>query len=184
MAWNGILEGLTGGAAGAAIAFTLLKSIAEKRFDSALRRAEEVHHSLLTTANTIDTDLRAHRIEVYTELWKMTRLVSRWPRNHNLTHRELQHFTEQLRSWYFERGGIYLSASARSAYGQVQESLEAIVKNGEDLKVNDADYDTVQGRCSELRSQLTSDLLSRREAPRLSQVATTAQSAKSKQKGA
>src|SRR5271157_2750394 len=120
--WGNILGGATGGLAVIiVVAVFFFKSLsekvveaAEKRFESALRRAEDVHRSLLSTASTIDTDLRTHRIEVYAELWKKTGLLSQWPRNDDLTYQELQRFTADLRTWYYERGGMYLSATART----------------------------------------------------------------------
>ncbi len=114
--------------------FSFFKSLADKialaaeqRFESALRRAEELHRVLLATATTIDSDLRAHRIEVYCELWKKTGLLPQWPRNQQLTYAELRQFTTDLRDWYFERGGMYLSRSAREAYGKVQEALNSVL---------------------------------------------------------
>lgn len=180
MPWDAILGGATGGVAVAIItAVVFLKSLAEKvvegaekRFESALKRAEDAHSSLLVTAATIDTDLRAHRIEVYAELWKKTGLLPQWPRNPELTYEELQRFTNDLRIWYFERGGMYLSSGARHAYGEVQDALDSVLKNNQDgkAKVKDPDYDVVRNRCSELRTELTRDLLSRREAPNISSL--------------
>ena len=105
MPWKEILGGATGGAAVAiVVAVFFLKSVAEKvalaaeqRFESALRRAEELHRILLATATTIDSHVRAHRIEVYAELWKKTGLLPQWPRNQQLTYSELRQFTIDLR---------------------------------------------------------------------------------------
>jgi hypothetical protein len=176
MPWEALLGGATGLVAIAiVIAVVFLKSAteklvdgAEKRFESALRRSEELHRSLLTTATTIDTDLRTHRIEVYAELWKMTGSLPNWPRNLELTYQDLQSLTNELRTWYFERGGMYLSAGARKGYGDVQESLASVLKDKKDGKVSDSDYDAIRAQCSALRSELTRDLLSRREAPDIS----------------
>lgn len=173
MPWESILGGATGGVAVAIVVGVLfLKSLvekvtegAEKRFESALKRTEDVHRSMLATVTTIDTDLRAHRIEVYAELWKRTGLLPQWPRNADLTYQELFQLTIDLKAWYFERGGMYLSAAARSAYGNVQGTLNSTRKNKSDSKVNDSDYDAVRTQCSKLRSELTHDLLSRRGAP-------------------
>jgi hypothetical protein len=77
--------------------------------------------------------------------------------------------TAGLRNWFFDTGGMYLSASAREAYGQVQESLTSFLKNNQDdtARVSEADYNEVLEKCSALRAELTHDLLSRREAPTL-----------------
>lgn len=179
MPWESILGGATGGAAIAiVVAVFFLKSVADKvalaaerRFESALARSEELHRALLATATTIDSDLRAHRIEVYCELWKKTGLLPQWPRNPQLTYPQLRQFSTDLRDWYFERGGMYLSRNAREAYGKVQEALGSVLAANKGGTVSDPDYDSVRTQCSKLRSELTNDLLSRREAPDLPLVA-------------
>jgi hypothetical protein len=181
MPWEAILGGVTGGAAIAIVLAVLFAKLAaekiaqaaERRFESALNRAEELHRVLLATATTIDSDLRAHRIEVYCDLWKKTGLLPQWPRNQHLTYSELQQFTTDLRDWYFERGGMYLSRSAREAYGKVQEALGGVLAKNNGGTVSDPDYEAVRTQCSKLRSELTDDLLSRREAPDLPLVART-----------
>jgi len=173
MPWEVILGGATGGVA-VAIVLTVLfvKLVAEKiidaaqkRFESALKRAEELHKSTLAMASTVDTDLRGRRITAYAELWKKTGTLPQWPRNRELTYQDLRALTDELRKWYFETGGMYLSTTARKAYGELQESLTSVLAKNEDGKVSDADYDSARGRCSALRTELTRDLLSRREAP-------------------
>ncbi len=179
MPWQAMLGGATGGAAIAiVVAVFFLKSVADKvalaavrRFESALARTEELHRALLATATTIDSDLRAHRIEVYSELWKGTSLLPQWPRNQQLTYPQLQQFRTDLRDWYFERGGMYLSHNAFEAYRNVQEALGAVLAESKDCPVKDHDYDSVRTQCSKLRSELANDLLSRREAPDLPLVA-------------
>jgi hypothetical protein len=179
MPWEAILGGATGGVAFAVvIAVFFFKSVtekliegAEKRFESALRRSESLHQSLLSTATTIDTDLRTHRIEVYAELWKRTGSLPKWPRNLDLDYQELQHLTSDLRKWYFERGGMYLSTTARKAYGDVQEAFASVLKEKKGGTVSEDDYDVIRDQCSALRNELTRDLLSRREAPDISAAA-------------
>jgi hypothetical protein len=136
-----------------------------------LARTEELHRTLLATATTIDSDLRAHRIEVYSELWKKTGLLPQGPRNQQLTYAQLRQFTTDLRDWYFDRGGMYLSRRAREAYGNVWEAPGAVLVESKDGSVSGPDHDAVRTKCSDLRSELTNDLLSRREAPDLLLVA-------------
>lgn len=173
MPWEAILGGATGGVAVAIVlAVLFVKSLtekivdaAQKRFESALKRAEELHKSTLAMASTVDTDLRGRRITVYAELWKKTGTLPQWPRNRELVYEDLRALTDELRKWYFATGGMYLSTTARKAYGEVQEALTSVLANKQAGKVSDADYDSVRGKCSALRSELTRDLLSRREAP-------------------
>ena len=64
---------------------------------------------------TVDTDLHTHRIQVYTELWNKTGTLPQWPRNRELTYRDLRTLTAELCSCYFEQGGMYLSTIAWEA---------------------------------------------------------------------
>jgi len=128
---------------------------------------------LLASATTIDSDLRSHRIEVYSDLWKKTGLLPQWPRNQQLTYSQLRQFTADLGDWYCERGGMYLSRSARGAYGRVQESLGSMLAESRDGTVSTPHYEAVGTQCSNVRNELTDDLLSRREAPELPFVART-----------
>lgn len=175
MPWEAILGGATGGAAVAIMVGVLfLKSLTEKvvdaaqaRFESSLKRAEELHRSTLALSASVDTDLRTRRIEAYTDLWKLTGALPQWPRNRELTYEDLRALTGEFRLWYFGVGGMYLSVKARAAYGQVQEALAGILAAAGDGAVTDAHYDAVRGECSRMRTELTQDLLSRREAPGL-----------------
>jgi hypothetical protein len=97
MPWAAILGGATGGLAVViVIAVVFVKSLtekliegAEKRFESALKRTEELQRSTLALATAVDTDLRQRRSNVYAELWKKTGILPRWPHNSELRYRDL-----------------------------------------------------------------------------------------------
>jgi len=125
----------------------------------------------------VDDAARLKRWEVYTEIWQMTGVIPKWPRNPELTCTALEEFSKQCRKWYFEVGGIYLSHPARKAYGNMQEIIAKVLSNNP-LETNLADgkaypteeesadtksalYGKVQEACSSLRTQLTKDLHSR-----------------------
>jgi hypothetical protein len=173
MPWTEILGGATGGLAVLIVAALFLgKVVAEKVADTAtklvegrLKRAEEVHRSALAFASLVDTDLRTRRIRVYSELWAKTGLLPMWPWNTELEYSALHQLTRDLRDWYFKRGGMYLSASARDAYFEVQKSINAILEQDKAGRVSHDDYRAVRDRCSALRTELAEDLLTRREAP-------------------
>lgn len=174
MPWKEILGGASGGVAVViVVSVFFLKALAEKvvagaekRFESALKRAEDLHKSLLAMATTIDTDLRARRFNVYAELWKTTGKLPEWPRNERLTYKDLRGLSCDLRDWYFDSGGIHLSSTSRESYGFLQDEIAAILKKKKkEGKVSTPDYDTIRKKCSNLRTELTRDLLSRREAP-------------------
>lgn len=173
MPWTEILGGATGGlAVGIIAALFLGKVISEKAADTVaklleerLRRAAVIQKASLAFASVIDTDLRTRRILVYAELWEMTGLLPMWPWNTDLEYDALHQLTGDLRDWYFKKGGMYLSTSARDAYFEVQKSINGVIQRGRTGRIRDEDYKAVCERCSALRTELAEDLLSRREAP-------------------
>ena len=83
-------------------------------------------------------------------------------------------------TWYFNTGGIFLSRSTfNDAYRPLQEILTEVSKLGrkgvlpkgpylKEANIGEGKcdiYEAVRGACSKLRSALTRDVESRREAP-------------------
>lgn len=173
MPWTEILGGATGGLAIALlVAFYLGKVALERIADAAtrlvddrLRRAEEVHRTAVAFTSSLDTALRERRIPVYAELWERTGLLPMWPRNTDLSFEDLQGFTRDLRDWYYQRGGMFLSENAREAFFEVQKAVHAVLDKQAAGPVSGEDYGTIRERCSRLRTELTEDLLSRRAPP-------------------
>ncbi|CAN7749496.1 hypothetical protein LJR084_006800 [Variovorax sp. LjRoot84] len=114
----------------------------------------------------IDIDLRTKRIGVYEELWKSTAILPKWPKATDVTYEQLLLFSEGLRKWYFEKGGMYLSRSThKRAYGPLQDALAEVLRIHKTGPVSVEDYETIRSRCSALRTALASDIESRREGP-------------------
>lgn len=117
-------------------------------------------------AGEIDLDLRKRRLEVYPELWEATALLPKWPRAQGVTYEALLALSQSLRTWYFQRGGIYLSRTTqRDAYSPLQDALAEVLKINTAGPISDEHYDVVRERCSTLRTALTNDIESRREGP-------------------
>ena len=69
-----------------------------------------------------------------------------------------------MREWYFDGGGIVLSARARKIYGKAQDSIGTLLdRRGWDspTALDRGDYETVRRALSRLRTELTRDLQSR-----------------------
>jgi hypothetical protein len=127
--------------------------------------AESVLQSQKLTGE-IDADLRKRRIDAYAPLWKATGVLPQWPRAAGVSYEQLQDLSKQLRSWYYEVGGIYLSRSShQGAYSPLQDALKQLGKTGNSGVLSDADYDAVRKLCSRLRTALANDIESRREGP-------------------
>jgi hypothetical protein len=114
----------------------------------------------------IDVDLRNRRIAVYAELWKSTAILPMWPRATGVTYEQLTRFSESLRTWYFQTGGMYLSRSTHDkAYSPLQQALKELLQPHPVGVISDEHYETIRKRCSALRTALAGDLESRREGP-------------------
>lgn len=186
MTWESLLK-LAGGSA--LLAFVILLALilareilkrgvgtVAKRFESSFARAEEAYKKMLELKSEIDLDLRERREKPYRELWDKTRLLPKWPRSDNVTYEKLDQFRKELRDWYFDGGGIYLSADSMDAYRDLQETIRAVIdpdkgKTSQAIRpeerIRTEDYDAIRDRCSGLRSEMTNDLVSRRAAPHL-----------------
>jgi hypothetical protein len=114
----------------------------------------------------IDIDLRTKRIGVYEELWKSTAILPKWPKATGVTYEQLLLFSESLRTWYFQKGGMYLSLSThKNAYSPLQDAVADVLRTRKSGPVSDEDYEKIRSCCSTLRTALASDIESRREGP-------------------
>jgi hypothetical protein len=135
-----------------------------ERQENALIQRIELHEKTIVQ---IDVDLRAKRIPVYEKLWALMRVLPKWPRDDTMTYERLRQFSEALRDWYFGTGGMYLSQSSREAFVTLQDQIRSVLQSDhKGIMLSNAtdDYETVRKRCSELRTRLSVDIASRREA--------------------
>ncbi|MFC8127424.1 hypothetical protein [Streptomyces sp. NPDC057302] len=113
----------------------------------------------------INESLRSLRLSSYPDIWRETSYISRWPRR-ELTARELARFHSVLQQWYYQRGGLYLSHSARDRYNEVQKVLETWLQgrnpDAADASVPPPVYDALVDVGHALRTALTEDLETRR----------------------
>ena len=157
-------------------------SALHKRHDSDLRRLEESHKSelakqteefkrLASFFGSVDTELRSLRIKSYSQLWRTTRALPRWPIDEAFTYAKLLAYSEDLRNWYFGNegeapGGMLLTEDAAVAYRRLQGRItEALKPADHTRRLDPAEYESIRGLASALRTELTRDLLSRRETP-------------------
>ncbi|MBC7810930.1 MAG: hypothetical protein H7175_07290 [Burkholderiales bacterium] len=118
----------------------------------------------------LDEATRADRAKAYKDLWKLTGLLPLYPPAPNVVYQDLVSLSESLRKWYFETGGMYLSQPTRDVYFDVQKYIATLSKKEGSLSPYDnkgaydkqSDYEKMRARLSALRTQLTSDIGSRR----------------------
>ena len=114
----------------------------------------------------MDEGLIAKRTELYEDLWMLTGFLPLYPRNEHLTYLGMQKCSERLRDWYFKKaGGMFASSDSRDLYLALQKSISGVLEQRKSRladNVEDADYDSVQKKCSALRTSITTDLQTRR----------------------
>lgn len=130
--------------------------------DELSRLAENQQH-VMRILESSDTDLRTRRIEAYRPLWLFTAKLPQWPRA-ELSCGDLLQLSRDLRDWYFNSGGLFLSRSAMRRYRLLQDALTAFADEDPRARLESDEYDEVRHLCSRLRTQLTNDVRSRREA--------------------
>ena len=93
-------------------------------------------------------------------------MLPKWPRAENVTYEQLLKLNQDLRTWYFTRGGMYLSRTAhRDAYSPLQDKLAGVLKSNTTGNISGDHYDLIRDKCSALRTSLANDIESRRESP-------------------
>lgn len=160
--------------------------VLQRQHDSALRQMEESHKAELAKQledfkkslaffGAVDTELRTMRIKSYSELWQRTKVLPKWPRDPSVGYGSLTELSAGLRGWYFGAqdavpGGMLLTEDAMNAYKALQSQIAEVVSvydiaHDTDRALAPGDYETVRRCASTLRTELTKDLLSRRETP-------------------
>jgi len=109
-------------------------------------------------------ELRAKRLELYPELWRLTAAFSFWPPA-ELTRAELVALNLEMRNWYFDRnGGLFLSENGRHRYGEMKQLLSAHIELAHRSEPLDRDaYRALARTCSAFRTGMTEDLETRRQ---------------------
>lgn len=117
-----------------------------------------------------DRKLRSERLDAYRELFKRLKPLARYSAEKPLTYKIIKDTSEDLRDWYFDVGGIYLSKESRTPYFDLKALLQKIIDKEEFKELNDAKVreefaDLVSQTLEEgklLREYLTHDIGTRR----------------------
>jgi len=65
----------------------------------------------------------------YRELFKRLKPLARYSPESPLTYQIIRNTSEELRDWYFDIGGIYLSKESRTPYFDLKELMQNIIDN-------------------------------------------------------
>ncbi len=109
----------------------------------------------------IDFDLRGHRIGAYKELWEKTRPLSEsaGDEQRNCSTSDI---SDDLATWYFENGGLFLSETSQMAYRVMQLSLMKHRSIGL-TELSSKAYKQLRQDASRLRTCTSRDVGSREE---------------------
>ena len=121
-----------------------------------------------TLALQYDTELRRERLAVYADLWSRLEVLNKYGRSSSrLSRVDTEKLVADLKRWYFQVGGIYLSEPTRNDYFALQDALQhalatARAERGELESAGDEAFEFVRLRASRLRTSLTRDVGTRK----------------------
>ena len=76
-----------------------------------------------------DRKLRSERLDAYRELFKRMKPLARYSAEKPLTYKIIKETSEDLRDWYFDVGGVYLSKDSREPYFELKTLMQKIIDN-------------------------------------------------------
>jgi hypothetical protein len=117
-----------------------------------------------TTLDTkISEKLQEDRYNSYLKIWKLSELLSSWPKNIDASFQDVFELSTQMKNWYFEGNGMLMSIETREQYGKVQDVIanELEKNNDRSLKLG-VSYEIIRNEFSNLRTSMTEDLQSRK----------------------
>lgn len=78
-----------------------------------------------------DRKLRSERLDAYRELFKRLKPLARYSAEKPLTYKIIRDTSEDLRDWYFDVGGIYLSKESRTPYFNLKGTMQKVIDTEE-----------------------------------------------------
>lgn len=75
-----------------------------------------------------DKDLRSRRLICYEKLLNLMLPLAKYPEPDPLTYSKLTLLSINLRRWYFEAGGLYMSESTRDRYFDLQDGFKIVIQ--------------------------------------------------------
>lgn len=106
----------------------------------------------------LEVELRREKLHAFKKLWAISEPLAKYGRAEPVTPAVLAGLSQNLRKWYFEQGGMFLSDASRNKYFEFQESLQAAIgshtQGSEGTQVKAQVFESVRAKGSELRSAL------------------------------
>ncbi|MDQ1470121.1 MAG: hypothetical protein QOJ99_1601 [Bryobacterales bacterium] len=89
-----------------------------------------------------DKDLRARRIMCYEKLLSLMLPLAKYPEPDPLSHSRLRLLAINLRRWYFEGGGLYMSERTRDTYFDLQDGFRIVIQKRDRRWPQNANFET------------------------------------------
>jgi hypothetical protein len=114
-----------------------------------------------------DKELRKKRLEVYQELWKLLKPLARFSRENPITYQIVKDTSENMRNWYFDTGGIFLTKESRIPYFALKKEMQKIIDN-DDLEksvemIREEELNPILRQGNSLRTSLSEDIGTRKK---------------------
>ena len=115
-----------------------------------------------------DKTLHNKRLELYKELWPITKPLGRFVPHFSLTYNIVRKAVTDMHEWYFNEGGIYLSKNSRKPYFHLKEQMLRVIDNERleatpDARIEDKEAcNAILNAATSLRTSLADDIRTRR----------------------
>jgi hypothetical protein len=108
-----------------------------------------------------DKELRKSRLDVYQKLWPLLKPLARYSAEQPLSRQIAKQTSEQMRDWYFDGCGMYLSRQSRGPYFDLKAALQHVIDDpgAVDPKL----VAQVHAAGTALRAELSNDIGTRRQ---------------------
>ena len=108
-----------------------------------------------SVVTTRDPETQAKRRTSYESLYRLLKPFARYDRSDELSKTKLEEISKQMRDWYFDVGGLYLSDDCREAYFALKEEIATAISESAPAV---PDAKRLISKASILRAHLREDL--------------------------
>jgi hypothetical protein len=114
-----------------------------------------------------DKELRKERLDAYLKLWPKLKPLARYSPPSPVSHQLVKDTSEDMRDWYFDTGGVYLSRESRGHYFKLKGTMQEIIDHPpipkKDGSLPDESVKTLHSEATRLRTALSDDVGTRQE---------------------
>jgi hypothetical protein len=106
----------------------------------------------------LEVELRRQKLDAFKKLWAISQPLAKYGRAEPVTTETIAQLSQDLRRWYFEEGGMFLTDASRDKYFEFQESLQNAIKSQKsgaaEVTLDEATFEPLRTKGSELRTTL------------------------------